>query len=187
MPFHTPPLSRPSIRPCPYASLSDPPPPFSLAAPLSLASPQLGKSSDEQQQAAALASMLGSKGEAVAAVLATAAAKFRTLPVDELTEDDMLSNADTGLHAKTSATPLGKCDAFISHSWKDDGRAKYAALREWADEKREKSAALSRLSSAELSTSSALKVCAPPPPPPPLHLSFPSPPPPPHHRRGVRR
>ena len=25
----------------------------------------------------------------------------------------------------------GECDAFVSHSWQDDGAAKYACLQEW--------------------------------------------------------
>ena len=29
---------------------------------------------------------------------------------------------------------LGECDAFMSHSWSDDGKLKYAILREWGDE-----------------------------------------------------
>lgn len=92
---------------------------------------QLGKSSDEQQQAAAVSSLLG--GVDVEVVLATAARRFRTLPVDAVTEADLLTNADTGMYEKTTPTKLGECDAFVSHSWGDKGPAKYAALRQWAD------------------------------------------------------
>ena len=49
-------------------------------------------------------------------------------------ESDLASNQDTGLHERTVPARLGECSAFLSHSWSDDGVAKYAALHEWAEE-----------------------------------------------------
>lgn len=43
-------------------------------------------------------------------------------------------NGDAGLNALTEAVPLGKCDAFISHSWHDPTPQKWAALRSWAED-----------------------------------------------------
>ena len=34
----------------------------------------------------------------------------------------------------TAASPLTQVDAFVSHSWGDDGTCKMAALRDWASE-----------------------------------------------------
>lgn len=36
------------------------------------------------------------------------------------------------LFAKSKKAKLGQCDAFLSHSWSDDGYKKYRALRRWA-------------------------------------------------------
>ena len=41
----------------------------------------------------------------------------------------------TGLYQKTTSAHLGDCHAFFSHSWRDDGVAKYAALQRWAQDK----------------------------------------------------
>jgi hypothetical protein len=42
------------------------------------------------------------------------------------------------LFNKTKSVNLGEVDAFISHSWSDDGDAKFDRLQEWAAEKNEK-------------------------------------------------
>jgi hypothetical protein len=89
----------------------------------------LGRTGDEQQQAAAIASLIG--GKSVGAVLEMAASRFRTLPIDACSEEDWLSNEDTGLHEKTNHSRLGTCAAFVSHSWRDDGKAKYRELSNW--------------------------------------------------------
>ena len=34
--------------------------------------------------------------------------------------------------ARPSPPFLGQCDAFISHSWSDDGKEKFAAIKKWA-------------------------------------------------------
>ena len=61
------------------------------------------------------------------------AREFRTLSLDDIAEEDLLTNADTGLGAKTQPAKLGSADAFVSHSWHDAGAAKYAALIQWAE------------------------------------------------------
>ena len=38
------------------------------------------------------------------------------------------------LYARSQPTALGEVDAFVSHSWHDDGAAKLRALRLWAEE-----------------------------------------------------
>ena len=65
-------------------------------------------------------------------MLELGASRFRTLPLDAIAEADLLTNQDTGLHAKTAHAKLGSADAFVSHSWHDDGAAKYAQLLAWA-------------------------------------------------------
>ena len=89
----------------------------------------LGANGDEQQQAAAIAALVG--GAAPEKALQAARAHFRVLPLNQLAESDLASSADTGLHERTQHARLGECDAFLSHSWRDDGTAKYAALHEW--------------------------------------------------------
>ena len=64
-------------------------------------------------------------------VLARAKGTFRGLSAASLTVDDLLSSHDTGLHGKTTLIKLGSCDAFISHSWHDDGTLKFNALGSW--------------------------------------------------------
>ena len=86
----------------------------------------------EQQQAAAIAALIGSEKDAAHA-LQTAKARFRTLPLHLLTEADLASKTpDPSLYAKTQPAEFGKCDAFASHSWSDDGVRKFATLHEWA-------------------------------------------------------
>ena len=91
---------------------------------------ELGKAGGEQQQAAAVAALVG--GSNPIKVLAMGADRFRTLPLDAIAEADLLTNQDTGLHQKTTLAELGSADAFISHSWHDDGAAKHAQLFAWA-------------------------------------------------------
>ena len=91
-----------------------------------------GGEASEQAQAASIAALVGGK-DAVAAI-STAASRFRVLPVANLAESDLTSSTDTGLNLKTNAAALGECDAFMSHSWADDGEAKFKCLHEWASE-----------------------------------------------------
>mmetsp|Transcript_37939 Transcript_37939/g.104723 ORF Transcript_37939/g.104723 Transcript_37939/m.104723 type:complete len:270 (+) Transcript_37939:106-915(+) len=64
--------------------------------------------------------------------LAVAKAKFRCLKMSALNQQDLLSNADTGLFARTIPAELGSVDCFVSHSWSDDPQVKWSALQRWA-------------------------------------------------------
>ena len=101
---------------------------------------ELGKAGGEQQQAAAVAALVG--GSNPTNVLAIGAGRFRTLPLDAIAEADLRTNQDTGLHQKTTHNELGSADAFMSHSWSDDGAAKHAELLKWAHKFGERSPVL---------------------------------------------
>ena len=90
----------------------------------------LGASGTQEQEAAALASLISGRSGGVAQALSTAKEMFRVLPLSNLTAADLASNADTGLNARVKHAGLGECDAFVSHSWRDDGDLKYAKLLE---------------------------------------------------------
>ena len=68
-----------------------------------------------------------------------AAARFRGIPWSALEEKHLCASRATpeeaaALSKATLPAELGDVDAFLSHSWSDDGHAKYAALSEWADD-----------------------------------------------------
>ena len=85
----------------------------------------------KEHEAASVAALLGSRG--AAATLATAGERFRALPLPALTRDELAnSKPDPALHQKTVATKLGDVDAFASHSWSDEGSAKFDKLHDWA-------------------------------------------------------
>ena len=90
---------------------------------------EIGKIGSAQQEAATIASLIG--GTNAELVYATAASKFTVLPLASLTVADLTSNEDTGLNTRVRAATLGECDAFMSHSWRDDGAEKHARLEEW--------------------------------------------------------
>ena len=91
----------------------------------------LGGSGTQEQEAAALASLISGSSGGVAQALRTATEMFRVLPLSSLAAADLASNADTGLNARVTHAALGECDAFVSHSWRDDGNLKYAKLFEY--------------------------------------------------------
>ena len=90
----------------------------------------LGAKGSQQQQAASIAALVGGVNPMMA--LANAETRFRILPLDSLTQNDLTDSKDTGLNKRTKSSKLGECDAFMSHAWCDDGVAKYASLQEWA-------------------------------------------------------
>ena len=92
------------------------------------------ESASASPQAASIAALIGGKSAKTALKLGQKL--FRALPLDQLTEEDLTDNRDTGLFARTVTLHLGECDAFFSHSWRDDGTAKYAALTNWAETRR---------------------------------------------------
>merc|ERR1712125_181985 len=46
-------------------------------------------------------------------------------------EDVSYNHPNAALFALASWCDIGQCDAFISHSWSDDGAAKWAAMQSW--------------------------------------------------------
>jgi hypothetical protein len=67
--------------------------------------------------------------------MAQAASRFRSVELASLSFEDIEDNKpNPTLFAKTSAACLGRCDAFVSHSWHDDPGAKWKALQEWRAE-----------------------------------------------------
>ena len=111
-----------------------------------------GEAANQQQEAAAIAAIVG-KGDATK-LLEEAAALFRALPFESLHAADLLSNKPATkparcssnatpeqqpdsiapLHERTVKLSLGECQSFFSHSWSDDGAQKYASLSSWAAE-----------------------------------------------------
>jgi hypothetical protein len=88
----------------------------------------LGESGSQEQEAAAVASLIGARD--LASAVRTGRKEFRVLPLASLAADDLVSNTDTGLNARVRSAALGECDAFISHSWQDDGVKKFMRLQE---------------------------------------------------------
>ena len=89
----------------------------------------------ETREAATIAALLGKCNAADG--LAIAKEKFRVISFEDLKQDDFTTNIESAaqtnvLFSKTSQCELGTCDAFLSHSWKDNGTNKFAALSEWA-------------------------------------------------------
>jgi hypothetical protein len=93
----------------------------------------LGKYGSTQQQAASVASLIGRRSAAEAYF--AAARNFRAQPLSTLAREELMENTpDPSLHAKTIPAELGNVDAFASHSWSDDGGAKFDGIHEWASE-----------------------------------------------------
>ena len=90
-----------------------------------------GAKGSSEQEAAAIAALIGRRSPAVA--LSLAASKFRMLMTDQLEASDLAASKDTGMFTRTKQVALGECNAFLSHSWQDDGMAKYAALSAWSE------------------------------------------------------
>ena len=93
-------------------------------------------SSEQCRSAAFIAAMVhsGDGQKSVEASIAKAKDLFRALPIDQLTLEDLASNVDSGLCARTEKALLGSVDAFLSHSWRDPAEPKFAALTAWARE-----------------------------------------------------
>lgn len=81
---------------------------------------------------AAISTIIGSQRPAVA--VEAAAKAFRGLPFARMGAADWATNADTGLNAHVVAVAPGQCDAFITHSWSDDGATKWERLLGWRDD-----------------------------------------------------
>ena len=91
----------------------------------------LGQTGSREQEATAVAALIGKTDAAEAFSLAQA--HFRGLPLLDLTVEEMMHNKpDPAMHAKTASAELGAVHAFVSHSWSDDGAAKYERMHAWA-------------------------------------------------------
>ena len=114
----------------------------------------LGKTDDADNKAAALAALVGSLSAAKAFKLGID--NFRKLDLDNLKVEEIAGRkAETvagdwktspgwptlELYNKTSQAKFGQVDAFISHSWSDDGVAKFNCLRYWKEEELRKAKA----------------------------------------------
>ncbi len=96
---------------------------------------------DETRSAAAIAALLG--GVNAREGLQMAKSKFRSICFGNLSVGDFLANRERNgsenvLFGNTTETKLGDCDAFVSHSWSDDGKEKFRALKKWASEFKER-------------------------------------------------
>jgi len=94
----------------------------------------LAKRGDHQQEAATIAALVS--GSRASDVLAEGAKRFRALRLDAISANDLSNNSDTQMFSRTEPAKLGTVDAFISHSWQDDGNAKHAQLQVWAQKLR---------------------------------------------------
>lgn len=92
------------------------------------------------ERATALASRLTARGAADPHLRARSLARFRCVEASRLEFAPFESRApDPSLHAlATPCSTLGDVDAFISHSWLDDPREKWAALQKWVGDFRAK-------------------------------------------------
>jgi hypothetical protein len=86
----------------------------------------------EVNLAAGVAALVGQVG--VQEAVALARQRFCALPIDCLSQADLQSSADSGLHQMVVKLKLGGCDAFLSHSWSDDPASKWETLQLWGDE-----------------------------------------------------
>jgi len=83
--------------------------------------------------AASLACLMGNIR--VKDALALAQVRFRSVELSKITPDVMISNIpNPGCGSLASPSALGAIDAFVSHSWCDDGEAKWRALQAWGGE-----------------------------------------------------
>ena len=87
-----------------------------------------GAAAEERGDGGGLLVLLGA-----AATLAESANNFRAMKLNALTRAHLADNKpDPELIKLTVPAKLGECHAFVSHSWSDDGDAKYDRLHEWA-------------------------------------------------------
>ena len=72
-------------------------------------------------------------GDAVEA-LREAHARLYCIRISSLQRSDMENNQDSGLFAKTEKAAAHDCDAFLSHSWRDDPDLKWSKMLEFKAE-----------------------------------------------------
>merc|ERR1712151_1344766 len=65
-------------------------------------------------------------------VLQLATSRMRDVELSALTREDLAdNNPNPALYMKSAPARMADCDAFISHSWRDDPDAKWDALQRW--------------------------------------------------------
>lgn len=85
--------------------------------------------------AAAIAALVSGGDGGSSGVLRQAKANFRYISCDQLTRENLATNASNNeLYGLSVWAPLGFVDAFVSHSWHDDAEAKWCALQAWRRE-----------------------------------------------------
>ena len=91
----------------------------------------VSKRGNQQQQAALVSALLGDKDATQA--LDAAQQAFVVLPTGELGAGQQIFSPDEipTLQAKLVHAPLGQCEAFVSHSWRDDPARKVEMLVSW--------------------------------------------------------
>ena len=99
-----------------------------------------GRQGTKEAEAATISALIGGGNASLA--LTEGAKRFRALPLSAITEEDLASSSDSGLHAKTQPSKLGEVAGFVSHSWSDAGPDKYVQLHAWAAGEEEQSASL---------------------------------------------
>jgi hypothetical protein len=95
----------------------------------------LGAIFDRRHAKAAAASIAGLLGDcSVAEVVAQARTRFRCVRLSQIPKERLATrDPDVALCALAVQVPLGECDAFVSHSWSDNGEVKWTVLQEWCD------------------------------------------------------
>ena len=87
---------------------------------------------DDTAARSTIIGLCGSSG--LATVIGRARARFRTVPAS-LVRAESLGARYNGAHRPLAQaarrTPLGECDAFISHAWIDPATERFAALTRW--------------------------------------------------------
>ena len=94
----------------------------------------------EAREAAVIAALIGARSPQETLKLARGC--FRTIAWDQLraagepagrqgafADSDLAAASE--LHQRTQRTELGESDAFLSHSWRDDGASKWSVLCRW--------------------------------------------------------
>ena len=69
-------------------------------------------------------------GDPIAA-MRNAEERLRVIRISQLEASDMANNQDSGLYTKTTHVQMGEVDAFLSHSWRDDGALKWQRMLEF--------------------------------------------------------
>ena len=93
----------------------------------------LGSNASKQQEAAAVAALLGGSGRSAATALRQAEESFRALRLSSLRVEDLTDNKPSPqLFDQTLPVKMGEVGAFVSHSWSDAGALKFGHVEKFA-------------------------------------------------------